>query len=205
MPDDSNRIDLSQHLIHFTKSNGEEDAFAVLLRILREGKLRGGAGFVRGGIPCVSFTEAPFDILTAGFNGLNGCSRYSSLGLRFTKSYIFHAGGRPVIYQPEADFAHMPPAMRWRHVRFEPLNDPPIDWMWEREWRLPCAEFPFTEKDVEIVLPNAETERKFVSAIEHESFHHAWELTQVLGDVAWLYHSPSQWRILRPKPTTARV
>ena len=200
---DSNRIDLSQHLIHFTKPGGGADALEVLLKILRERRLLGSADLVKGGTPCVSFTEAPFDVLAAGFNGPKGYSRYSAIGLRFPKTHVFRAGGRPVIYQPNAEYDRLPGDLRWRHVRFEPLGEATIDWTWEREWRLPCEEFPFAEKEVEVVLPDARTEEQFIRRVEDESFHHAWQLTQVLGEVAWAYHNPNQWRILKPKAAEA--
>src|SRR5271163_3694085 len=59
----STRSDLSGHLIHFTKDAGNDTAFEVLIRILRERSLRGSTSFVRGGTKCISLTEAPIATL----------------------------------------------------------------------------------------------------------------------------------------------
>jgi hypothetical protein len=131
---------MSPNLIHFTKEAGGLDAFEILHRILREKRLLGTSGFVKGGARCVSFTEAPVDVLAAGMKEAKSSGRYSPSGLRFSKVHIFGLGGRPVIYQPDAEFSPLPPELRWRHVRFEPNTEAPIDWTWEREWRLACDE-----------------------------------------------------------------
>ena len=45
----SGRFDLSDRLIHFTKGEPPEDAFAVLSTIIRERRLMGANGKIRGG------------------------------------------------------------------------------------------------------------------------------------------------------------
>ncbi len=194
----SQRPDLSPHLIHFTKGDGATDAFEMLIKIVVEKRLRASTGFVKGGTPCVSFTEAPFDVLSEGFSNPRGATRYSGFGLRFAKSYIFALGGRPVFYQPDSEYQLLPPALRWRHVRFEPLANPPIDWTWEREWRLSCEALPFAEGDIEVVVPDDAAAERFRARIEHDSFHNAWAWEVVLGDIAWMYNGPNPWRVLKP-------
>lgn len=197
----SNRSDLSPHLIHFTKGVESFDAFEMLIRILTEKKLRASTGFVKGCIPCVSFTEAPFGVLSEGFRNTSGTTRYSGFGFRFSKHHIFSLGGRPVIYQPDTEYKLLPPALRWRHVRFEPLAEPPVDWSWEREWRLACDTLPFSEREIEVVVPDDAAAERFRMRIEHDSFQNAWAWEVVLGEIAWMYHGPNPWRILRLEAT----
>jgi hypothetical protein len=149
------RFDISDKLIHFTGS-GEDlnGAFLRLRAILRDRKLTGGGGMIRGGYSCVCFTEAPLAAFAADFVARFPFSRYSQFGLMFEKNWIFERGGRPVIYQPSDDFDLLPEELRWRHVRYEPIGDKVIDWTWEREWRVCCSELAFTPADAVIVVPN---------------------------------------------------
>ena len=176
-----------------------KDAFEVLIRILQEGRLLGRTGFVKGGTPCVSFTETPIDILAAGLNHAKGTERYSPFGIRFAKAHIFAAGGRPVIYQPDAEYAFLPPELQWRHVRFDPQSEPPVDWTWEREWRLACREIRFTDREVEVVVPDEAAADQFRKRIEDDSYQAAYAWTVVLGDLAWGYHQPTPWQVLKAR------
>ena len=45
---------------------------------------------------------------------------------------MFEAGGRPVIYLPDAEAVWIPAEEKWRHVRF----DERVDFTHEREWRV---------------------------------------------------------------------
>jgi hypothetical protein len=149
------RADISDMLIHFTKGNSGTDAFGTLRRIMSERRLLAGNYMIRGGYRCVCFTEAPLAAVADGF--FAGPSfRYAPFGLMFHKSLIFSAGGRPVIYQPESEFMALPEEMRWRHVRYEPTREDPVDFTWEREWRIRCEEFCFSPADALVVLPNGE-------------------------------------------------
>jgi hypothetical protein len=111
------RADISNKLIHFTKGNSANDAFGTLRKIINERRLVAGDYMIRGGYGCVCFTEAPIAAVAAGFFIGVPLSRYAPFGLMFDKSWIFAAGGRPVIYQPESDFNVLPEEIRWRHVR----------------------------------------------------------------------------------------
>jgi hypothetical protein len=188
------RADLAKHLIHFTKGRDREDAYQTLKLILQQRRLLGSARFVRGASPCICFSEAPLTSLEHGLINDAGFSRYAPFGLLFLKSFIFGRGGRPVIYQPEEEFALLPEALRWRHVRFEPSAEPPIDFTWEREWRLPVDELGFQFDDVEVVLSDKAFRDRFISEAESDSFHTAWAHTQVLGEIAWAYDTGNPWR-----------
>jgi hypothetical protein len=187
------RRDISPFLVHFTKASGVESAYDVLRRILREKRVLGSSGFVRGGRTCVSFSEAPLRALEHGLINSTGFTRYSPYGLRFEKEWIFSLGGRPVIYGPEHEFAQLSKTQRWRHVRLE-LGSSTVDFTWEREWRLPCTKLRFSERDVTVVLPDDEARDRFVHDAENDSFHDAWAWTVVLGDVAWALDRGNPWR-----------
>ncbi|HWA26867.1 MAG TPA: hypothetical protein VG734_14505 [Lacunisphaera sp.] len=191
-----NRVDLDGHLIHFTKPTEDHSALEVLLKIVHEKRLLGGTGFVKGKEHCVSFTEAPLDILMRPGCGSHHGARYSCFGLRFRKNQICKLGGMPVKHQSEGDYFAMDPEHRWRHVRFELDRNPPSDWRWELEWRLRCKEFSFEHKQVEIILPSAAEERIFRTAISTYSYYRAWPHTQILEDNGLMYLEADRWRVL---------
>ena len=141
------RRDLGHLLFHFTRSVSPDptdpapvasmSAFDVLQQILRERQLIGSGRWIRGGHRCVCFTEAPIAELASVF-ALGGSSaetnpRYEPYGVAVRKEWLFERGGRPVIYQTDAERVSLPQGLQWRHARYEP---PHIDFTWEREWRL---------------------------------------------------------------------
>lgn len=150
----ASRIDISDHLIHFTRGTADMDAVSCLLNIARQGRLIGGSGMIRGGYRCVCFTEAPVPALAGGLVNSTAFTRYSQFGIRFEKAWVYARGGRPVIYQSEPEFDALPETMRWRHVRYNPVGDSVIDFTWEREWRLRCDDLPFSTADAMLVVPD---------------------------------------------------
>jgi hypothetical protein len=148
------RPDISDKLIHFTRGATADDAFNRVRSIIGERRLIASNGMIKGGFRCVCFTEAPLPSLKGGFVNAEHFSRYSPFGIMFDKSWVFSRGGRPVIYQSEEEYYLLPEALKWRHVRYEPLSTSAIDFTWEREWRVHCEELTFGPKDAVIVLPN---------------------------------------------------
>lgn len=163
-PDPPNvpRADLSKHLVHWIKGEKEEDAFGVLRKIVIEQRLLGGNGFIRDGYACVCFTEAP----EAAFHQV--LSRYRPFGIRVSKKWLFSQGGRPVIYQSADEYDALPESLRWRYVRYEPNAEPPIDFSWEREWRIRTNELFLPSEEVTVVIPNED----YVGLLEEEHFYH---------------------------------
>ena len=198
------RPDISQFLVHFTKPSEAESAYDVLRRILRERKVLGGSRFIRGGRPCVCFSESPLGALEHGLINATGFTRYSPCGLQFEKEWIFGLGGRPVIYESEREFAKLPETHQWRHVRLE-FGESPVDFTWEREWRLPCTELRFSEREVTVVLPDDAAHDKFIHDVENDSFHEARAWTVVLGDVAWQLDRGNPWRIVSLRASNQAV
>jgi len=148
------RPDISDQVIHFTKGASDDDAFNCLRNILAERQLRGGAGNIKGAHKCVCFTEAPLEVLPRGFVNSAAYSRYSLFGIMFEKGWLFAKGGRPAIYQSDGEYAALPEHLRWRHVRYEPHADIPIDFMWEREWRIRVDELAFTPDVATVIVPD---------------------------------------------------
>ena len=162
------RFDISDNLIHFTRGNSINDAFTVLRTIIAERRLIAGNGMIKGGYRCVCFTEAPLMAFRRDFVSRIPFTRYFQFGLLFSKTWVYEHGGRPVIYQPEADFDLLPQELRWRHVRFELTGEQVVDFTWEREWRIRCTELAFSERDAVIVVPNQEWADALVRAHDEE-------------------------------------
>ena len=148
------RKDICEQVIHFTKGADADDAFARLGTILAEGRLLGGSGNIKGGYRCVCFTEAPLEMLPKGFVNSTAFGRYSPFGVMFDKRWLFANGGRPAIYESDDEFATLPEALRWRHVRYELSSTPAIDFAWEREWRACTDELHFNPDVATIVVPS---------------------------------------------------
>src|SRR2546427_12661114 len=115
------RDDLSDRLVHLTKGATEKEAGERFLSIVRDKTLLGGTGLIRGGYRCVCFSEAPISKLGAilAQPSIHGMP-YAPFGVMLSKTTLFCAGGRPVIYQPEAEFEMLHESQRYRHKDFEP-------------------------------------------------------------------------------------
>ncbi len=159
------RRDLGNLLFHFTRTSKTDDktisASGILYSILKEGKLLGSSHFIKGNYNCVCFTESPIEELTAVFN-LNQIAsdeslrpRYDPYGIAVPKDWLFKKGGRPVIYQPDAEFDSLPEALRWRHVRYDGPSSK-YDFTWEREWRIWAEEIALDPNNTLVVVPTAE-------------------------------------------------
>lgn len=131
------RPDLSPNLLHLTRGESRAAAFGVLRTIVAERQLRGGDGYIRGGFRCVCFTEAPIAQLANIFRWSEAKPlRFQPYGVLLGKEYLFALGGRPVIYQPDSEYHCLPDEIKYRHVRYDPIGSPPVDFTWEREWRI---------------------------------------------------------------------
>jgi len=190
------RPDISDRLVHFTRGEALEDAFSNLCQIVDQRTLRGGGTHIKGGYTCVCFTEAPLASLQGGLVNPAAYSRYSPFGVVFDKSWVFASGGRPVIYQPDNEFDALSPAHRWRHMRYEPTATPPIDFSWEREWRLATPALAFDPAHAGIVLPVGDWADRLMDAHNEQQAWRIYEYSQVLEmDLAEQYREAFGWRI----------
>lgn len=167
------RRDLGSLLFHFTQhpkvtveiEQGTAKLYlsahprSVLEKIASEGCLRGSSTYIKGSYQCVCFTESPITEIAALFRLSNAASntgmrpRYEPYGVAVKKEWLYERGGRPVIYQSDAEFDALPEAIRYRHVRYEPNNG--IDFTWEREWRIKIEELKLEPSAAVFILPTA--------------------------------------------------
>lgn len=148
------RVDISNYLVHFTKG---DQALRNFGSIVSEQKLRGGTGFIKGGHTCVCFTESPLHALRDILDKPNDHTfRYAPYGVIVTKKWLFSQGGRPVLYQAAREYDIIPALLQWRHVTYEPTALRPIDFTWEREWRIPTKSLSITPANAWLVVNSVE-------------------------------------------------
>jgi len=115
----------------------------------------------------------------------------------FPKKWIFQQGGRPVIYQTDQEFHSLPETFRWRHVRYEPQDNPPIDFTWEREWRMPCSFLELRPEIASIIALDSSWAQRLIDEHEHDEefkiamYREAWD-----EDFAHTLYEPFEWTIL---------
>lgn len=155
------RDDISDRLVHLTRGVSVEAAAESFLSIFRESRLRGGNGCIKGGHNCVCFSEAPVGKLaTILANPMAHGMRYSPFGVMVEKAWLYKQGGRPVIYQSDAEFELLAEDQRYRHVRYEPGE---VDFTWEREWRIKTDELRLDPETSTLVVPTRAWEKWAVS------------------------------------------
>lgn len=123
-------------LTHFTRGSASGDAMDNLVAILRTGIIRGSRRMVRTSRAVVCLFDAPWQEL----NGLlmrENRRRYEPFGVALDKRYAFALGARPVIYMPWPEACQMLNEDElWRVVAIDLAHSPPLDWTFEREWRI---------------------------------------------------------------------
>lgn len=148
------RVDLSKQLIHLTRGT-MADAEVIFRSIMTERRLRGSSNGIRGGHAVVCFSEAPVDVLAKMFRSTGRDFRYRPFGVMVPKTWLHAQGGRPVIYQPESEFAGLPPNVQYRHVRFDAPGSE-TDFTFEREWRIATESLALDATSCTLVVPDRE-------------------------------------------------
>jgi len=129
-------LGLGQTLTHFTRFSRHADALDNLVSILRDGVIRGGMRMVRGGSPVVCLFDLPLGELAKLLTRANR-RRYEPFGIAVDKRYAYSQGARPVIYMPYRKAERkLGPDELWRVVDTDRERTPPVDWSFEREWRV---------------------------------------------------------------------
>jgi hypothetical protein len=123
-------------LTHFTRASRSGDALDNLVEILRGAVIKGSSRMIIGKRSTVCLFDAPIAELRRLLTRANR-HRYQPFGVAIDKRYAFARGARPVIYMPLAEARRMlaEPEL-WRVVTLDPGRNPPIDWTFEREWRV---------------------------------------------------------------------
>lgn len=166
------RSDMTLGLVHLTKRTITSSTLDVLIKILKDKKLKGGRGFVCGKEPVVCFQDTPLHSISENIfyeqqirKDPHSPVRYDPCGLRFSKAKIYEAGGRPVIYELTSTAKEL--LEENEHWRIVCLNlkdtDNIIDWTHEREWRIK-GDFSFEWEDVEVLLSQEYSLNKFIEA-----------------------------------------
>lgn len=123
-------------LTHFTRRSADSDAMDNLVAILRTGTIRGSTRMVRTKRDVVCLFDAPLSELNR-LLAPNNRRRYEPFGIAVDKRYAFAMGARPVIYLPWLEACRMlDEAELWRVVAIDLNLTPPMDWTFEREWRI---------------------------------------------------------------------
>lgn len=188
--------DISDKVVHFTRGDTWEDAFGALCEIVEAGQLIGSNGNIKGGYPCVCFSEAPLNSLPDGLVNPAAYSKYSPFGIIFEKSFLFQHGGRPVIYQPDSEYEDLPENIRWRHVRYEPDLEPVIDFTWEREWRIQTESLTVSPDICDLVFPNREWGEKMRCAHQEQQEFLVQEYSLIFDEnIAEQYREQYPWVI----------
>jgi hypothetical protein len=144
------RFDLTDYLIHFTRSNNGLPAFGVLKQIVTDGYLKGGWSprsarkTVFGTEPAVCFTETPLNGFLDYVKKRKNLFAIDNYGIFVKKKDLFLSGGRSVIYGTTLDPKESQQGEYWfidglsqeeqyRYILTK-INEK-NDWMHEREWR----------------------------------------------------------------------
>jgi hypothetical protein len=123
-------------LTHFTRTAGTTSAIDNLDSILRGGVIRGATRLIRGKRPVVCLCDATLGELGRLLVRANR-RRYEPFGVALDKRYAFAMGARPVLYMPWREARLILAEEEWWRVAAIDLErDPPIDWSFEREWRV---------------------------------------------------------------------
>lgn len=159
----------SDYVAHFTKG---EDAFDNLVNMLTNEKVNAST------LPwnkrdAVCFTECPWSSLIAH------AEQYSPFGIGFDKGRVFAAGGGPAYYVRNDLFGKQQwegtnytfvtpywPSFRPASKAEHDKQSHPIDYLHEREWRVP-HDFTFKLQQVEfVILPDYGTMARFPQALK---------------------------------------
>jgi hypothetical protein len=192
------RPEISPNLMHLVGGDSREAAFAVLRTIVAERCLRGSDHASRDASRFVSFAEAPVKQLRDVFRwGAERDARRQPYGVLLGKDYLYALGGRPVIYQSDAEYKELPASLRYRHVQYDPLTDPPIDVTWEREWRLRADVLPLEPERCCIVVASEQDRIALLTEhAEREEMRLEVMAPTVDGSLADLFSESFPWPVI---------
>lgn len=191
------RKDISPFLIHFTKGDDLNDAFGNLLSIIDSQIIFGSNGMIKGDYNCVCFSESPIESIPNGLINADNYSKYSPFGILVPKEWLFYQGGRPVIYQTSEEYEQLSENNKWRHVTYNPTTNPPIDFSWEREWRIKTNELYVDPMYCSIVVPDGSWAESIISRHEEEQDWEVRKYKLIFNDdiLAEMHREIFRWNI----------
>ena len=178
--------------------DSRDAAFALLRTIVADRCLRGQDHSTRDAARVVSFFEAPVKQLRDVFRwSAERDARRQPYGVLLGKDYLYALGGRPVIYQSATEYGQLPESMRFRHVEYDPLADPPIDATWQREWRLRADVLPLEpERCCIVVASEADRVALLTEHAEREEMRLEVLAPTVGGSLADLFSESFPWPVI---------
>ena len=203
------RRDVGELLFHFTRTpekatvswsmpgggltSMSSSAFAVLYKILSEGKLEGTSTWTYGQ-KCICFTEAPITEFNSIFSLVAIAAlkqerpRYEPYGVAVSKKWLFEQGGRPVIYDHPDAFENFPQDLRYRFVPYNPVRG--INYTWEREWRIKTDVLRLDPKHTLVIVPTAD--EAFELVYDFARIEADWDVEGGTGEghISGFYHVP---------------
>jgi hypothetical protein len=158
------RRDISKYLWHFVGRAKSEQSFES---ILSSRTIKGSVDRDTGST-VICFSETPLSEHIRQDKTLHDSAyaRLSLYGFGFEKSLLYAKGCLPVIYQPRVLLDELPAKFRHRHVDLRLDGDRPVDYSWQREWRLEAPELEFTPQEVILVVDNLRPFRDWLWDIE---------------------------------------
>lgn len=131
---------------------------------------------IKGEHKCVCLSEAPISAIGMILdNPKSHKFRYQPVGLTLDKKWFFEQGGRPVIYQPESEYSDLPNKLQYRHVSFDPTREPtPIDFTWEREWRLNAEHLELDPTKCSIIIPKRQWIKEINDYFKRKEIRGEW-------------------------------
>lgn len=163
----SNRVDLSQRVIHLICAESDEQAVQTLFKIAYDEFLTGSNRTVIGGRNVVCFSEAP----ESEFIKENG--HFRSFGVSVSKEWLFQKNGRPVIYQPKSEHQFVDSSMHWKIVSYSPTETEWIDWSWQREWRVQTDSLELPIDEAVFIVPSEKWKEKLEALYVNEEEYRA--------------------------------
>jgi hypothetical protein len=112
------RSDLTDYVVHLTRSKGNQTALEKLLQILRSGVIKPTFGpkpisgqnttsiTVKGPAPAVCLTEQTIAAIVKTLHMPGVRNRYRGYGIAYHKVDLYYCGGRPVLYGTSEILGH---------------------------------------------------------------------------------------------------
>jgi hypothetical protein len=115
------------------------------------------------------------------------------------KKWLYTLGGRPVIYGHSSEYDSLPDSFKWRHMRYEPNSEPPIDFTWEREWRINTDILHFDPSIAAIVVADEFWANRLIAEHESEQESNIYQYThtRILDEMQAriMFERPFSWNI----------